>query len=139
MEKLPNSWTNWHQIRYTSVDSSGIGHRLKTIRPTIPKGGILGFLWGQQFKRLGNVVKRLDRLGLHFAHIMQMNLGMDTGGQIGPMRHQGEHFDGGGVKCGHVFGVLGESIFHQNSGECHNLQRRQITINFLKVKSTNRL
>ena len=31
-----------HQIRYTSVDSSGNGHRLKTIRPTISHGGILG-------------------------------------------------------------------------------------------------
>ena len=40
--KLPNEWTDWHQIRYTSVDSSGNGHRLKTIRPTILHGGILG-------------------------------------------------------------------------------------------------
>ena len=40
--KLPNGWTDWHQIRYTSVDSSGNGHRLKTIRPTIPHGGIGG-------------------------------------------------------------------------------------------------
>ena len=31
--KLPNGWTDWHQIRYTSVDSSGNGHRLKPIRP----------------------------------------------------------------------------------------------------------
>ena len=44
----------------------------------IPQGGI-GGLEGQQFKRLGNVVKRMDRLGIHFAHIMEMNLGMDTG------------------------------------------------------------
>ena len=66
--KLPNGWTDWHQIRYTSVDSSGNGHRLKTIRPTIPHGGILGVLGSQQFKSLGNVVKRLDRLGINFAH-----------------------------------------------------------------------
>ena len=39
-------------------------------------GGVLG---GQQFKRLGNVVKRLDRLEINCAHIMQINLGMDTG------------------------------------------------------------
>ena len=53
--------------------------RLKIIRPTIPHGGIiLGFLGGQQFKRLGNVVKRLDRLRINCAHIMLMNLGMDT-------------------------------------------------------------
>ena len=77
--KAANGWTDWHQIRYTSVDSSGNGHRLKTIRPTIPHSGILGGLGGQQFKSLGNVVKGLDRLGIHFAHITQVNLGMDTG------------------------------------------------------------
>ena len=59
-------WTDWHHIWYTSVDSSVNGHRLKTFRPTITQGGILGGFMGQQFKRLGNVVKRLDRLGLNF-------------------------------------------------------------------------
>ena len=77
MGKLPSGRTDWHQFRYTSVDSSGNGHRPKTIRSTIPHGGILGFLGGQQFKR--NVVKRLDRLGINFAYIMQVNMGMDTG------------------------------------------------------------
>ena len=62
------------------MDSSGNGHRLKTIRPTIPHGGIWGgVVGGKQFKSLGNVVKRLDRLGINCAHIMQVNLGMDTG------------------------------------------------------------
>ena len=79
MGKLSNCSTDWHQLRYTSVDSSGNWHRLKTIRPTIPHGGILGVLGGEQFKSLGNMVKRLDRLGINFAHIMQVNLGMDTG------------------------------------------------------------
>ena len=48
----------------------------------IPQGGIGGGgggLGGQQFKRLENVVKRLDQLGINVAHIMQMNLGIDTG------------------------------------------------------------
>ena len=75
MGKLPNGWTDWYQIRYTYVDSSVNGHGLKTIRPTIPHGGLLGGGGGG----LGNVVKRLDRLGIHFAHIMQVNLGMDAG------------------------------------------------------------
>ena len=44
--KLSNGWTDWHQIWYTSVDSPGNGHRLNTIRPTIPKGGILGGFMG---------------------------------------------------------------------------------------------
>ena len=66
--KLSNGWTDWHQIWYTSVGSSGNGHRLKTIRPTIPRAAFWVVLWDQQFKILGNVVKRLDRLGIHFAH-----------------------------------------------------------------------
>ena len=74
--KLSKGWSDLHQIWYTSVDSSGNGHRLKTIRPTNPFWVVL---WDQQFKRVGNLVKRLDRLGINFAHIMQMNLAMDTG------------------------------------------------------------
>ena len=42
MGKLSNGSTDWHQIWYMSADSSGNGHRLKTIRPTIPHGGIGG-------------------------------------------------------------------------------------------------
>ena len=45
-------------------------------RAALGGGGCLG---GQQFKRLGNVVKRLEGLGIIFAHIIQMNLGIDTG------------------------------------------------------------
>ena len=36
MGKLSNGWTDWHQTWYTYADSSGNGHRLNTIRPTIP-------------------------------------------------------------------------------------------------------
>ena len=35
--KLSNGFTDWHNIRYTSADSSGNGHRLNTIRPTVPQ------------------------------------------------------------------------------------------------------
>ena len=69
---------------------------------------------------------------------MQMNLGMDKINveQIGPMRHQWEHFDVGLSRA--MFGGLGGLIFHQKSGECHDIQRKQIKINFLKIKCTNR-
>ena len=131
--KLSNGWTDWHQLWFTSADSSGNAYRLNKSRPSIPQGacrgggGLLGVhkfkslgklskvradlhtiwytsvdssgnghtlnqfaprytratfwvvLWDQQFKRLGNLVKRQDRLGISFAHIMQMNLVMDTG------------------------------------------------------------
>ena len=35
--KLSNGWTDVHQTWYTSADSSGNGHRLNTIRPSIPQ------------------------------------------------------------------------------------------------------
>ena len=36
--KLSNGWTDWHQLRFTSADSSGNGHRLNTSRPILPQG-----------------------------------------------------------------------------------------------------
>ena len=39
---------------------------------------------------------------------------------------------------GELFWVLRGSTFHQKSGECHDLQKKQIKINFLKIKCTNR-
>ena len=38
--RLSNGWTDWHQIWYTSADSSGNGHRLNSIYPsTFGEGG----------------------------------------------------------------------------------------------------
>ena len=116
MGKQPNGWTDWRQIRYTSVDASGNGHRLKTIRPTITHGAIGGGrLGGQQFKSLGNLVKRLDRLGTHFEHIMQVNLGMDTGWKNWPCETPGGAF-WRGVKYGKCFGFLGGQHFIKRLG-----------------------
>ena len=42
LENLPNGWTDWHQIWYTSADSSRNGHRLKTISPSIHQGAFEG-------------------------------------------------------------------------------------------------
>ena len=36
------------------------------------------------------------------------------------------------------FRGLGGLIFHKKSWECHDIQRKQIKINFLKIKCTNR-
>ena len=52
--KLSNGCTDWHQIWYTSADSSGNGHRLNTIRPTIPQGHWGGFR-GSQIQMFGNL------------------------------------------------------------------------------------
>ncbi len=66
--RLSNGWTDWHQICYTSADSSGNGHRLNTIRPTTPQDHF-GFFRGSQIQMFGEAVKRLDRLAPHLVQI----------------------------------------------------------------------
>ena len=51
---------------------------LNTIRPSIPQTPFRVFR-GSHIEMFGEAVKQLDRLGIHFVHIMQVNLGMDTG------------------------------------------------------------
>ena len=51
------------------------------------------------------------------------------------MRHHEEHFDAG-LSRGNVLGFKG-STFHLKSGESHDLHRKQIKINFLKIKCIN--
>ena len=64
--RLSNDWTNWHQIWYTSADSSGNGHRLNTIRPsTLGGGGVRG----SQIQKSGEDVKRLVRLASNLVHM----------------------------------------------------------------------
>ena len=73
--KLSNGWTDWHQIWYMSVDSSRNGHILKQLAQRYPK-----WSYGINYSKYCEiVVKRLVGLGINFAHIMQMNLGMDKG------------------------------------------------------------
>ena len=64
--KLSNGWTDWHQIWYTSVDSSGNGHRLKQLAPRYPRAALWVVLWDQQFKRLGNCGQTDGRIGNQF-------------------------------------------------------------------------
>ena len=52
------------------------------------------------------------------------------------MTHQGEHFDVG-LNMGNLLRFMG-LIFHQKSGECHDIQRKQVKINFIQIKCTNR-
>ena len=40
--KLSNGWTDWHQLWFTSADSSGNGHRLNPSRPSIHQGALGG-------------------------------------------------------------------------------------------------
>ena len=55
LEKLSNGWTDWHQLWFTSSDSSWNGHRLNTSRPTIPQWVFGGGLGGHKFKCLGKL------------------------------------------------------------------------------------
>ena len=73
--KLSN-W-QWHQLWFTSVDSSGNGHRLKTSRASIPQGafGGGGGLGGSQIQKSGQAVKWLDRLAPNLVYS-----GLDTNG-----------------------------------------------------------
>ena len=65
---LSNGWTDWQQLWFTSADSSGNGHRLNTIRLTIPQGHF-GFFRGSQIQMFGEAVKRLDRLASNMVQI----------------------------------------------------------------------
>ena len=80
--KLSNGLTDWHQLLVLlGMDIAKYNSPLNSTR------GISRILGGHKltryptaaFKNLGNVVKWLDRLGINFAHIMQVNLEMDTG------------------------------------------------------------
>ena len=72
--KLPNGCTDWHRMWYTSADSSGNGHRLNTIHPSIPQG-VLG---GHKFKSLGKLSNNCP-IGTKFGARLRIRLGMDIG------------------------------------------------------------
>ena len=67
--KLPNGWTDWHQLWFTSADSYGKGHRPNKSRPSIPQGAFWGGFRGSQIQKSGEPVKRLDRLAPHLVHV----------------------------------------------------------------------
>ena len=78
--KLSNGWTDWHQIWHTSASASGNGYSPNKL-PLETQGGHLGGFMGQW---------------THVEH-------------IGPMRHQGDHFDAG-LSMGNVLGFKGVNI-----------------------------
>ena len=121
------------------MDSSGNGHRLKTIRPTLPQGSILGGFMGSTIQNTGKCGQTAGPIWNKFCTCkMQMNLGINGHrlNKHGPQRHQGEHFDVG-LSRGNFWGLRGVNI-SSKFWECHDIQRKQIKINFLKIKCTNR-
>ena len=83
--------SDWHQLWFTSADSSGNGHRLNTNLPTIPQGALWGGggglwvtnsnVWGscQTFRPIGPI-------GTEFGTCVRIRLGMDIGKYNSPLR-----------------------------------------------------
>ena len=76
--KLSNGWTDWHRIWYTWADSSGNGHRLNTIHPTIPQGHF-GFVYGSTNSNVWGSCQTAGPIGSKFGTNLRIRLGMDIG------------------------------------------------------------
>ena len=84
---LSNGWTDWHQLWFTSADSSENGHRLNTSHPSIPQGGCRGGgLGGHTFKSLGipGSCQTVEPIGTKFGTRLWIHLGMDIAQTISP-------------------------------------------------------
>ena len=79
LENLPNGWTDWHQIWYTSVNSSGNGHRLKTISPSIHQRAFWGGGLGVKNKKVWKIYQTVGPIGTEFGTRLQIHMGMDIG------------------------------------------------------------
>ena len=68
--KLASKVNKESEIWYTPADSSGNGHRLKTIRisPRPTPGGILGGFRGSEIQKSGIATKRVDQLAYNLVH-----------------------------------------------------------------------
>ena len=125
--KLSNNLTGWHQIWYTSADSSGNGHRLNTIRPSISQwafGG--GGFRGSHIQKSMEAVKQLE----HLAHICRFIWEWIYAEQIALRDTRGYL----GVLGGQTFKCLeklsnGWTDWHQlSSGNGHRLNTSRPTI-----------
>ena len=106
VEKLSNGWTDWHQLWFTSADSSGNGHRLNPSRPSIPQGAFRGGGRGHKFKSIG----KLSNGCTDWHQIWYTSADSSGNGHrlntIRPTIPQG-HLGGGGVGD-HTFKCLGK-------------------------------
>ena len=66
-EKLPNGWTDWHQIWHTCAGSSANGYTPNKLALET-QGGNWGFRWSQMHTS-GEAVKPLDRLAPNLVHV----------------------------------------------------------------------
>ena len=94
LEQLPNGWIDCHQIWHTCADSSGNGHRLQIISPSITQGAFWAVLGGQKFK-IWNNYQTGGLIGTTFGTHLRIHLGMDIRlKQLAPLYPMG-HWAGG--------------------------------------------
>ena len=79
LENLPNGWTDWHHIWYTSADSSRNGHRLKTISPSIHQGALGGGGLGVNNSKVWQIYQTVGPISAKFGTRLQIHMGMDIG------------------------------------------------------------
>ena len=84
IEKLSNGWTDWHQLWFTSADSSG-SRQAKYKSPHNTPGGIFGGFRGSQIQMSGEAVKRLDRFAPTFGTCLRIRLGTDIAKYNSPL------------------------------------------------------
>ena len=100
-EKLPNSWTDWHQIWHTFADSCGNGYRSTPNKlPLETQGGFRG----SSIQKSWEAVKRLDQLAPHLAHMWRFIWEWIYAKQIAPRDAGRGHL---AFLCGQTFKVLG--------------------------------
>ena len=117
-ENLPSGCTDWHQMCYTSADSSGNGHRLKPISPSISQGafwggGVLGVTKCKSLENLPNGWTDWHQIWYPSADSSRNGHRLKT---ISPSIHQGAFGGGGlGVKNSKVWKILpnGWTDWHQ--------------------------
>ena len=129
--------SDWHQLWFTSADSSGNEHRLNASRPSINQGAFRGGGGGRvsQIQKSWEAVKRLDRLAPTLAHIWEWIYAK----QIAPRDTRGT-WGGGGFR-GQTFKSIGKlsngwAHWHQfwftsadSSGKGHRLTPSRPSIN----------
>ena len=124
LENLPNGWTDWHQIWYTSADSSQNGHRLKTISPSIHQGAFRGGGLGVKNSKVWKI-KRLDRLTPNLVHVCRFIWEWTSRLKTNSPSSPGVILAFRWSKCNQKF---------RNAMIC----REKMKINYIKIKCTNR-
>ena len=130
--KLSNGCTDWHQIWFTSADSSGNGHRLNPSRPSLPQGAFGEGVGVHKFKSLG----KLSYSCTDWHHIWYTSADSSWNGhRLNTIRPQCPRDIGGGGLGSHKFKCLrklsnGWTDWHQiwytsadSSGNRHRLHK----------------